>query len=174
MWYFAYGSNMESGTLRGRRGIAFARAVAVRVPGWRVVFDKPPLFPIGEAFANIVADPQAVALGVAFEVSTDDLAHIALSEGVPIGNYRRVELAVEPLVACPDAPLTAVSLASERRDASLRPSTLYMELVITGALEHGLPAAYVAALRAVPAVEPSAAARALRPLVDAAMRRLRL
>jgi hypothetical protein len=46
--------------------------------------------------------------------------------------------------------------------------------VITGALEHGLPAAYVAALRAVPAVEPSAAARALRPLVDAAMRRLRL
>jgi hypothetical protein len=42
MWYFAYGSNMESGTLRGRRGIPFRRAVAARAPGWRVVFDKPP------------------------------------------------------------------------------------------------------------------------------------
>ncbi len=173
MWYFAYGSNMESRTLRGRRGIVFTRAIAVRAPGWRVVFDKPPLFPVGEAFANIVADPEAVALGVAFEVSADDLAHIGVSEGVPIGNYRRVELRVDPLVACPDAPLTAISLTSDRRDASLRPSTRYMELLITGALEHGLPAEYVATLRAVPARAPSATARALRPLVDAAMARLR-
>src|SRR5262249_31220268 len=59
MWYFAYGSNMQSDTLHGRRGIAFRRAVAVRAPGWRVVFDKPPLLPIGEAFANIVPDPDA-------------------------------------------------------------------------------------------------------------------
>ena len=174
MWYFAYGSNMDSATLRGRRGIACVRAVAARVAGWRVVFDKPPLAPIGEAFANIVPDPEAVALGVAFDVSEDDLAHIELSEGVLIGNYRRVELAVEPLVACPAPPVTATSLASDRRDATLRPSTRYMELLITGALEHGLPAEYVEVLRAVPAREPSAIARALRPLVDAALtRRLR-
>ncbi len=173
MWYFAYGSNMQSDTLRGRRGITVARAVAVGAPGWRVVFDKPPLFPIGEAFANIVPDPGAVALGVAFEVSDDDLAHIELSEGVLLGNYRRVELAVEPLVACAHAPATAASLASDRRAPDLQPSTRYMALLIAGALEHGLPAEYVTALRAVPAVEPSDAARAVRPLVDAAMRRWR-
>ncbi len=173
MWYFAYGSNMESATLRGRRGIAFLRAVPVRAPGWRVVFDKPPLFPIGEAFANIVPDPAAAALGVAFEVTTDDLAQIELSEGVPIGNYQRVELAIEPLASCPDAPGTAMSLASERRDETLQPSTRYMALLVSGALEHGLPAEYVAALRAVVACEPSATSRALRPLVDAAMARLR-
>jgi hypothetical protein len=171
VWYFAYGSNMQGDTLRGRRGIAAARAVAVRAPGWRVVFDKPPLFPIGEAFANIVPDPAAVALGVAFEVSDEDLAHIELSEGVLLGNYRRVDLAVEPLVACPQAPATAAALASDRRDPDLRPSTRYMALLIAGALEHGLPAEYVSALRAVPAGEPSAEARALRPRVDAAMRR---
>jgi len=171
MWYFAYGSNMESDTLRSRRGVPFRRALAVRAPGWRVVFDKPPLLAIGEAFANIVPDPDAVALGVAFEVSDDDLAQIERSEGVLLGNYRRVELAVEVLAPCDDPPRRATSLASERRDASLRPSTRYMALVVAGALEHGLPADYVDALRAVPAREPTAAAHALRPLVDAAMRR---
>jgi gamma-glutamylcyclotransferase len=173
MWYFAYGSNMQSDTLRGRRGVVFARAVAARVPGWRVVFDKPPLFPIGEAFANIVPDPGAVALGVAFLVGDDDLAHIERSEGVPIGNYRRVEVTVETLAPCDDDPRVAVSLASDRRDPSLRPSTRYMELLVAGAIEHGLPAEYVESLRAVPAVPPSAVARALRPLVDVVMRRSR-
>lgn len=171
MWYFAYGSNMESATLRGRRGIAFARAVPVRAAGWRVVFDKPPLFPIGEGFANIVPDPDATALGVAFAVRDDELAHIELSEGVLLGNYQRVELVVEPLAPCAGGPRVALSLASDRRDPSLHPSTRYMELLVAGALEHGLPAEYVEALRSVPAVTPSAAARALRPLVDAAMRR---
>ena len=42
VWYFAYGSNMQSATLRGRRGIAYRRALPARVSGWRVVFDKPP------------------------------------------------------------------------------------------------------------------------------------
>ena len=175
MWYFAYGSNLQSETLRGRRGVPFSRALAVRVPGWRVVFDKPPLFAIGEAFANIVQEPGADALGVAFEVTEDDLAQIERSEGVMLGNYRRVELVVEPLVEplmdCEDAPRVATSLASDRRDPSLLPSTRYMALVIAGALEHALPADYVEALRAIPAREPTAAARALRPLVDAAMRR---
>ena len=36
VWYFAYGSNMQSATLRGRRGIAYRRALPARVPGWRV------------------------------------------------------------------------------------------------------------------------------------------
>jgi len=173
MWYFAYGSNMQSDTLRGRRGVTFRRALPVRAPGWRVVFDKPPLFPIGEAFANIVPEPDATALGVAFEVGADDLAQIERSEGVSFGNYRRVELAVDPLAPCDDAPASAMSLASERRDPSLLPSTRYMALVIAGALEHGLPAEYLDTLRAIPAREQTAMARALRPLVDAAMQRRR-
>jgi len=173
MWYFAYGSNMQSDTLRGRRGVTFRRALPVRAPGWRVVFDKPPLFSIGEAFANIVPEPDATALGVAFEVGADDLAQIERSEGVSFGNYRRVELAVDPLAPCDDAPASAMSLASERRDPSLLPSTRYMALVIAGALEHGLPAEYLDTLRAIPAREQTAMARALRPLVDAAMQRRR-
>src|SRR5512144_1830525 len=125
-WYFAYGSNMQAATLRGRRGIEPTRAVAVRVRGWRVVFDKPSMLGLPEAYANLVQDPEAMSCGVAFEVTDDELAHIELTEGVVVGNYRRVEVAVEPLVEVDDAPAVAWSLSSERRDAARRPSTRYL------------------------------------------------
>jgi cation transport regulator ChaC len=170
VWYFAYGSNMQSATLRGRRGVAYARAVPARVPGWRLVFDKPGLLSVGHGFANIVADAGAEVFGVLFELSTADLEHVEFTEGVRIGNYAAVEVEAWPLVAS-QRPVAARSLSSERRDPAARPSLRYMALLIEGALEHGLPAQYVAALRAVPAIEESAAAAAVRPLIDRALRR---
>jgi cation transport regulator ChaC len=168
-WYFAYGSNMQTATFRGRRGIEFHRALAVRAPGWRLVLDKPPLLPIGESFANIVRDAGAEVLGVAYEVSTEALHTIDLTEGVPIGNYQRCAIEVVPLTADNGAPSSAFTLVSDRSDPALQPSTRYLGLLIEGAIEHGLPATYVEFLRGIPACAPSAAAVALRPLLDGAM-----
>ena len=170
VWYFAYGSNMQSATLRGRRGIAYRRALPARVSGWRVVFDKPPLVPIGEGFANLLQDPEAAALGVLFELEPADLDHLELTEGVPIGNYARVTVTAVPLDTAPN-PLTAVTFSSDRRDPRLLPSTRYMALLVEGAEEHGLPAEYVEFLRAVPARPETAAARAWAPLVEQVLRR---
>lgn len=170
VWYFAYGSNLQSATLRGRRGVEVRRAVPVRADGWRLVFDKPRLFGEGSV-ANIVPDVASQVLGVAFEIPADDHAHVEMTEGVAIGHYLRVELSVVPLAACDDPPRSALSLSSDKRDAALQPSTRYMGLVIEGALEHGLPAAHLEFLRAVPAVEESAEAAALRPMIDALMKR---
>ena len=170
VWYFAYGSNMQSATLRGRRGIQFLHAVPARAAGWRLVFDKPALVPIGEAFANIIPDAAAHVLGVAYEVSEEDLQHIELTEGVLLGNYDRVAVPVEPL-SQPTAPLTAFSLTSDHRDPNLQPSTRYMELVISGATEHGLPAEYIECLRAVPAKPPTPEALRFRALMDEFLRR---
>lgn len=64
IWYFAYGSNMETATFRGRRGIRPVRTLPARVSGWRLTLDKPPLIPIGGAVANIVPDPGAVVLAL--------------------------------------------------------------------------------------------------------------
>jgi len=72
IWYFAYGSNMETATLGGRRRIRFARALPARAAGWRLVLDKPPLVPIGEAFANVVPDAAAHVLGVLYEPQRHD------------------------------------------------------------------------------------------------------
>jgi hypothetical protein len=169
-WYFAYGSNMQRATLCERRGIACQRALAARVPGWRVVFDKPPLVPIGESFANVIPDPTATAFGVLFEIAERDLDHLDLTEGVLIGNYDRVPITAHPLEHG-DTVIAAHTLTSARRDASLNPSPRYMGLVIDGATEHGLPPEYIAELRAVPTGAESLQAKLLRPLLDAVMRR---
>jgi gamma-glutamylcyclotransferase len=171
VWYFAYGSNLQSATLRGRRGIACTRAVPARAPGWRLVFDKPRLFGAESSIANIVPDPEAAVIGVAFAMSADDLAHVELTEGVGIGHYSRVELAIEPLASVAGAPASAYSLTSDRRDPTLKPSTRYMGLIIEGALEHALPDEWLAFLRAVDACEESAAALAMRPMIDELMKR---
>jgi gamma-glutamylcyclotransferase len=168
--YFAYGSNMQSATLRGRRGIEFRSAAPAQACGWRLVFDKPPLMPMGEAFANIIPDASGTVTGVLYEVGADDLVHIDLTEGVLIGNYQRVATAVQPLAPAA-ASVTAFTLTSEQRDPALLPSTHYMELLIAGALEHGLPAEYIDFLRAVPACQPSAEALRLRAIMDEFLRR---
>ncbi len=171
LWYFAYGSNMQSATLRGRRGVTWTRAIAARLPNWRLVFDKPPLVPAGGAgFANIVREEGAAVFGAAYEITRDDLAHIELTEGVLIDNYRRVEIEVVPLVPGasrePGAPLPVLTLASDRRDPALRPSAVYMARVIEGALEHGLPPDYIELLRRIPTGEESELSLATRALVD--------
>lgn len=167
VWYFAYGSNTQSATLRGRRGIAYSRAVPVRVAGWRLVFDKPSLVPeVPHGFANILPDATAMTIGVAYEMTADDLAHVELSEGVTIGNYERVMVDVEPLVVTPDGPRIAASLTSSKSEPGRRPSTRYMDIVIAGALEHALPDEHVAFLRGIAADPEHPEATKLRALLD--------
>src|SRR5947208_2761262 len=90
---------METATFSGRRGIAYRRAVPARVPGWRLVLDKPGIVPVGHGFANIVPDDAAAVLGVLYEIRTVELDHLDLSEGVLIGNYRRGEVVAETLTS---------------------------------------------------------------------------
>jgi hypothetical protein len=166
VWYFAYGSNMQTATFRGRRGIRFSRALPARAAGWRLVLDKPPLLPVGHAFANILPDPAAHVLGVLYEISRTDLEHVGLTEGVPIENYRWAEIAVEPLAAPPPGVVLAATLISDRRDPALAPSDRYMACLIAGAEEHGLPPEYVAWLRSLPACPETAEAVRFRALMD--------
>jgi len=169
VWYFAYGSNMQPATFAGRRGIVAARAVVARLPGWQLVFDKPSLLPMGQGMANVVATAGAEVLGVAYAITADDLAHVDLTEGVLIENYRRVAVHVTALDG--GTPFEAWTLTSERRDAALCPSRRYMTLLIEGAEHHGLPAEYVAWLRACPAVAESPESTAVRVFLDRALKK---
>lgn len=170
--YFAYGSNMQTATFSGRRGISFLSARPARAAGWRLVLDKPPLVSIGEGFASIVPDPAATVIGVVYEITPADLEHVDLTEGVLIDNYRRIEIPVHPLDA-PGAVLHVQTLTSPRRDPSLRPSDRYMGLIVAGAEEHGLPADWIAFLRGIPTCRESDASKRFRPVLDDVMRRRR-
>jgi len=170
--YFAYGSNMQTATFSGRRGIPFRRARPARATGWRLVLDKPPLVSIGEGFASIVPDTAAIVIGVVYEITAADLEHVDLTEGVLIDNYRRVQIPVTPLDA-PEEVLHVHTLTSERRDPSLLPSDRYMGLIVAGAEEHGLPADWIAFLRTIPTRPESAESKRFRPVLDDVMRRRR-
>jgi hypothetical protein len=169
VWYFAYGSNMQPQTFAGRRGIVAARALPARLVGWQLVFDKPPLLPMGQGMANVVATPGAEVLGVAYAITADDLAHVDLTEGVLIENYRRVAVQVAPLGG--GTSFEAWTLTSDRRTAGLLPSQRYMELLVDGALHHGLPSEYVAWLRGCPAVADSPESLAVRAFIDRALKK---
>ena len=172
VWYFAYGSNMCADTFRGRRGITWGRAVPARVPGWRLVFDKPGIAAEDEGYANLVPEPGAAVCGVLYELAAPELAHVELTEGVALGNYRRVEVEAFAL-RDGTGSVGAVTLASDRRAPGVRPTRRYMALVIAGAEEHGLPAEWIAALRAVPAAVESDESRRRRALLDGVLRALR-
>jgi len=89
---------------------------------------------------------------------------------VRIGNYRSVTVRASPLSE-PALEVDARTLTSDRRDPTLGPSARYMASLIAGAEEHGLPAEYVAFLRAVPARPETREAAAFRPLLDEVLRR---
>lgn len=160
---------MQTATLRGRRGVHFYRAQPARARGWRLVLDKPGLIPTGGSFANIIADSDAEVWGVAYQIDDQDIGHIDLTEGVLIGNYERIEVPVWPDGS--DASLNAFTLTSGRREPGVRPSTRYMDLLIAGAEEHGLPAHWVAYLRTIPAQPETPEAMQARAFIDDALRR---
>lgn len=172
--YFAYGSNMDGSTLRGRRGIEWSRAAPALARGWRLVLDKPSLLGNGEAMASIVRDRGSHVWGVLFDISAADFEHLELTEGVRIDHYRRVEVVVEPSAtwgAPPRGGVPAFTLASDTRDPGLRPTTRYKRLLLAGAAEHGLPEEWIERLRAIDACEESAESAAMRPVVDGWMRK---
>jgi AIG2 family protein len=178
VWYFAYGSNMQPATFAGRRGIAAARIVAARAPGWRLTLDKTPLVPVGESFANLLADAAAETFGVLYEITADDLAHVDLTEGVLIGNYERIEIDVVPLAqavhgGAVDGPTRAFTLVSDKRSTDLLPSDRYIALLIEGAETHGLPPEWIAMLRGVRTCVASPESIVARRIVDDGLRTMR-
>src|SRR5207247_1330389 len=128
---------------------------------------KPPLVPVGEAFANIVPDPGAEVLGVLYELTPADWEHVELTEGVRIGNYRSVTVRAAAL-AEPALEVDAFALTSDRRDPTLTPSERYMACLGARAEEHGLPPQSVAVLRRRPARPATPQAAALRPRLGSA------
>jgi hypothetical protein len=172
VWYFAYGSNLCAETFRGRRGITWTRAVTARVPGWRLVFDKPGIAMENEGYANLRPDPAGEVYGVLYELTLAELHHVELTEGVLLGNYARIDVEAF-LLADGAGPVRAVSLASPKQSPGILPTARYVALVVAGAEEHRLPAEWIATLRAVPAAPETDASRQQRAILNDVLENLR-
>ncbi len=144
-WYFAYGSNMQPATFRGRRLIEPLETRVGCLAGYGLRFDIP-IGPGERGVANLAVDEGASVWGVLYLLGSEQHAHLDRTEGVGNGLYNRVRVEIE---SAGDL-VVAETYVSELRDPARRPSHRYRGLLIEGAREHGLPEGYIQALEAWP------------------------
>ena len=158
MWYFAYGSNLNS------RAVAeWARHYGHRPPllksGRPAVLDNYRLgFPIysdywGGGIADIVYDPGKYVMGVLYDLSEPEIAVLDHkvgrrldTHGKEVGVYARIEVKIAPLgKGEPVKALTYQGVSVERYH--IPPTQHYMELVIQGAYSYGLSMMWISYLQ---------------------------
>jgi gamma-glutamylcyclotransferase (GGCT)/AIG2-like uncharacterized protein YtfP len=143
---FAYGSNMLARRINERCPSATLLGMGT-LEGHELLWHKRSAD--GSVKCDVVETPTAgaVVFGVLFRIAKAEERALDKAEGVGRG-YERGTVTV----TCDGESHSASIYFATDIDDSLRPYTWYKALVVAGAKEHGLPAAYVAHLEAVAAV----------------------
>jgi gamma-glutamylcyclotransferase len=150
---------MSSPRLAGRVPSARALGVAT-LDGYRLAFHKRSVDGSGKCDALFTGDSEDLMYGVVYRMDQRHRVELDRVEGLGWG-YVHAEVEVSPLNADSVRALTYTAVAIDSR---LRPYDWYRHHVIAGALEHGLPAPYVATIRAVECVEDPDPGRAEREM----------
>ena len=163
MRYFAYGSNMLTRRLTDPSRAPSAVACGVAgAQGFVVRFHKMGADGSGKCTLVAAGDAAAVAYGVLYELADSDGAKLDRVEGVHTGGYLRRAIELRCLDDG-DTTDAVTYVAGERHIDSARvPFDWYRDLVVAGAVEHGLPHSYIDELAQVPAVSDPDALRAAR------------
>ena len=148
--YFAYGSNMSRARMRERVPGAESLGPS-RLPGHGLRVDKRGVD--GSAKANLVAEPAEHVWGVLYRIPHAGAPTLDAFER----GYQRLDVVVE----ADGASHGAFAYRSHRRIEAL-PFDWYVELMLTGAREHGLPRGWIERLVALRR-QPTVAARTSWP-----------
>ena len=143
---FAYGSNMPTARITHETRCPSAKTMGLaELHGYELRWHK--ASKDGSGKADIVesdADGASV-YGVLYEISPEDKAVLDKAEA----GYEEVRV----VVLHNGAEATVTAYKATNVDPTLQPYTWYKALAAFGAKEHGLPAAYIAQIEAVPAIE---------------------
>lgn len=131
--YFAYGSNMLTERLRAR--CLSARQVDVGyMQNHALNFSKISNDKSGKA--TPIPKDGSKLYGVLFNIDTGELEKLDRAEGAGNG-YKRVSESVQ--IGSQEARAEAVTYVATKMDANLKPYDWYRNLVLAGAIQHGLP-----------------------------------
>lgn len=144
-WYFGYGSNMNSKVFQGRRQMRPTKIERAVLKDYRLVFNQPGIPWLEPSFANVEEAPGEYIEGVLYEITGEEMVRLDISEGN--GAYDIVTSRVEGEVS---GPVTAHTFATKEVSHGLLPSQRYMNLLIEGAIEHGLSDVWVQKLKEAP------------------------
>jgi hypothetical protein len=143
--YFAYGSNLHP-----RRLLARAPSLQFRCTAWlgchRLAFHKRGADGSGKADVK-TGNPDDRVHGAIYRISARDAARLDRIEGLGAGYLRK-----DVEVVTPDGPTPVFCYQAMPAWVlpGLLPFSWYRELVVAGALHHGLPDSYVGRIRSTP------------------------
>jgi hypothetical protein len=158
MWYFAYGSNMNSQAVT-----EWCRHYSLRAPGLKQgkpsILDNYRLcFPIfseywGGGIGDIEYDPGKYVAGALFELSEAEMKVLDTKVGrkldemdKEIGIYKRIEVPISPLGKGESVQaVTYQGITTEKYH--IPPTQHYMDVVIQGAYSHGLSMMWISYLQ---------------------------
>lgn len=144
--YFAYGSNMLTARLRKRCQSAQSLGTAI-AHGVYLRFWKPSKDGSGKATLIPATEAGNKVYGVLFEIDTNERKLLDRSEG---GGYKRDDtFSVTRTNDCKQIAATAYVASENRCRKDLMPYDWYLDLVVAGAIQHGLPDRYVEELRGI-------------------------
>ena len=143
--YFAYGSNMASHRLLYR--IPGAKYLGIAwLPQHRLRFRKSDNGESGKCDIEITGNQLDCVHGVVYQISAQEKIILDRHEGLGVGyNEKRVEISTNS-----DQILSAFTYYALKIDESMVPYHWYKGHVLTGAIEHGLPADYIELIEATP------------------------
>jgi gamma-glutamylcyclotransferase len=140
VWYFAYGSNMNRAQMRSRAGEIFEELPA-RLENYELLFNKKARG--GSATANVHPAPGKTVHGVLYKIPEPALRILDRYEGVP-QHYRRIEVSV---TTGNGSRTPAQAFIATKVMKGLHPAPHYLQGILEGATEHGLPAEYIAEIK---------------------------
>lgn len=161
--YFAYGSNMSSRRLQhATRAPSAVPVGSGSVSGYRLVFDKASIDGSGKADCERTGELTDRVFGGLFRVSVADTVALDKAEGAygTKAGYRRTEIEVDT----DKGPAKAVTYLATNKQPNLLPYPWYIQHVLVGAREFGLPADYVATIQRLPTQSDLNTERAAREL----------
>ena len=149
-----------------RAPTAVAKGVAM-ISGCVIEFHKVGADGSGKCTLVATGNEAAVVYGVLYELADADVVRLDKVEGVHTGSYTRRSIQLRFVAGGIIDAMTYVA-GDGHTDAACVPFDWYRDLVVAGAMEHGLPALYIHELARVQAVRDPDAARAAqaRRLLD--------
>jgi len=158
--YFAYGSNMGAAALRAKGVVPMASAPA-RLPGYALRFSVRHFFAHEGGVGNIEPDADDEVWGVLHRLGADALGALDAAELYPQG-YDRIEVEVIGAHGALQRALTYVGTPGFH-DPQALPTRRYLNILLQGAVEAGLPATWIGRLRAQPVLQQPPVARWAAP-----------
>jgi gamma-glutamylcyclotransferase (GGCT)/AIG2-like uncharacterized protein YtfP len=148
MLYFSYGSFLDSRTLK--RHCPNAKFVSRAVlPNFEVQFNFHSKT-YGGGVTGVEPAPGKLARGVVYNVPLGEMEHLDTIEAVPEGLYYRQKV----MVVNEEADFLEVdTYRTTDPKGPFKPTVKYLQLMITGAMEHGLDPEYIRFLRNIETID---------------------